>query len=194
MFKPYEDIYQKIDFERIELFKAINERYHPMTVLYPGSSVHISPSIIFQNTTYVDPSQLSSEFFQSMERVKEFVSREAQYRQKPFIRFLNSSIEDCAEIDLELFDLVFSAFSGNLIKPSWKYLNNGGIYISNNHQNELRGIDSLPGAGYVGFFAFRKGKYHFNPTLDRGTIQATPVVYKDNKATGLKYQKMSFTT
>jgi len=185
--KKYFEIYREIGLERVDLFNAIKNRYNPESVLYPGSSVHITLSFIFQNVTYVDPSPLSSDFFKSMEEIKDLIAREARYKQKPYFRYFNRRLEECNEIAGETFDLVFTSFSGKMIEAGWKFLNYRGVYISNNHFNELSTIDSTRGAAYQGYFSVVGGKYVFTETQERSSIKEPPKVYKNNESSGVKY-------
>ena len=65
----YKKYYENIQFERIGLFNCIKNNFKIDNVIYLGSSIHITPSFIFPNVTYVDTSELSSLFFQDIKSV-----------------------------------------------------------------------------------------------------------------------------
>ena len=60
---PYNRFYSALNFERAGLFKLIKDEYGCNTVLYPGCSIHITPSFYFQHVVYVDISEAAKDFF-----------------------------------------------------------------------------------------------------------------------------------
>jgi hypothetical protein len=59
----YKAQYIDLNIERAALFKAIRDQYHCRDVLYPGCSVHITPSLYFPHVVYVDQSDAAAQFF-----------------------------------------------------------------------------------------------------------------------------------
>lgn len=77
----YHRFYSALNFDRAGLFKLIKDEYGCATVLYPGSSIHITPSFYFQHLVYVDISEKAKEFFQDSENILTFVSSNKKYKQ-----------------------------------------------------------------------------------------------------------------
>lgn len=183
----YENIYVKTNFERLELFKSIRELLHPRTVLYPGCSVHITPSFVFQNVTYVDSSDQSREFFKDLNPIKDYVSRHTDYRSDPYIQYLCSDIRHLDSSFHAIFNLVITAYSGAIGRYCWKYLSKKGHYISNNHDGDIESLLSLPDAKFQGYFEKERWKYQFIQTDDPESIQTTPVSYRGDKQGNIAY-------
>ena len=60
----YDRFYSALNFDRSGLFELIKDEYGCGTVLYPGCSIHITPSFYFQHTVYVDISETAKKFFE----------------------------------------------------------------------------------------------------------------------------------
>jgi hypothetical protein len=60
---PYLRQYADLGFERSELFAFLQEEYHPVEVLYPGCSIHITPGFYFPHVVFVDRSPSTLSFF-----------------------------------------------------------------------------------------------------------------------------------
>ena len=85
----YKKYFRDIQFERCGLFKAIQQNYDCTTVLYPGSSIHITPSFYFPHVVYVDTHEVAQKFFADHETVVGFITSNKKYQQSGFIRFIN---------------------------------------------------------------------------------------------------------
>ena len=105
------DIYQAYvvahDLERRALLAALRARcLSETTVLYPGASVHVTPSFFFQHVVYVDLSDLSRDFFARAQAVLDVVNRHKAYRQRPFIRFVRQDFTADLPVFEGSFDLL----------------------------------------------------------------------------------------
>ncbi len=184
--QPYRQLYVDTGFERLALFKALGATLRPQTVLYAGSSVHITPSFVFQNVTYVDPSGLAAGFFQNMEEVREFIEKNKSYRQKTFIRYIEGKVENCRGMHLQ-FDLAMSLYSGAIGSHCWPLLRPGGHYVGNNHLGDMAQVLALPDAGYLGFFCQRRTRYEFTEAHDPDTVEPPPETYRGHKGGAITY-------
>ena len=106
------ELYKKqlvdIKFERAGLFKALKERYGCNQVLYPGSSVHITPSLFFPHVVYVDQSSTAAEFFSELDSIQTYVSRNKHYKRRAYIRFIAQDYTVPLTLPKEEFDLLIS--------------------------------------------------------------------------------------
>jgi hypothetical protein len=134
------DLYQKyfrdIQFERSALFKAIREKYHCTTVLYPGSSIHITTSFYFPHVVYVDTSELAQQFFSHHEDILDLIKNQKKYKESSYVRFINQDFTTTLSLRDHSFDLVIALFAGGISCACKKYLKIGGILLTNNHHND----------------------------------------------------------
>ena len=90
----YKQYYVDRDFEGLDLFEKLHRKYDIQSALYPGSFVHITPSLIYPKTVYVDSDKQAKKFFASP-AVLDFIARHKLYEQEPSLTFhANSYAED----------------------------------------------------------------------------------------------------
>lgn len=135
--REYRKYYAGINFERAGLFELIKDEYGCTTALYPGSSIHITPSFYFQQLVYVDISEKAKEFFSHIEGVREFVEGSRKYSQKPFIRFIDSDYTKPLPVRENSFDLLISLYAPAITASCSKYVKKGGIILTNNHLGDV---------------------------------------------------------
>lgn len=151
----YQTIYREINFERIGLFRLVGETYSCKEVLYPGCSIHVTPSFVFPHVVYVDKSADAKAFFENQAELMNFVTRNREYKRKPFIQFLHLDYSEVLPLQGESFDLLLSFFAGTIAPVCKKYLRKGGLLLTNQHE-EAGSEFKL-----VGMIRFESGKYRF---------------------------------
>jgi hypothetical protein len=134
----YRKYYIDIRFERAELFKAIEKKYGCMEVLYPGCSVHITPSFFFPHVVYVDKNPTAIKFFADVDAVSKHVARNKKYKQSSCFHFIAQDYLKAMPLRAENFDLLLSLYAGGVARTCKKYLRMGGILLANNHHHEAR--------------------------------------------------------
>jgi hypothetical protein len=121
--------------ERLELFRVLVDRFEIETALYPGSFVHITPSLFISKVVYVDTDRRARSFFGNPE-VLEYVSKRRTYEREPEIQF--HGIDYRREIDepKRSFDLLVSHHAGFVSLYCGDYLGPGGILLANNSHGD----------------------------------------------------------
>jgi hypothetical protein len=155
----YEKQYKSMQFERAGLFKAVHERYQSRDVLYPGCSVHITPSLYFPHVVYVDQSEAAAQFFADERSIAQFVSRNKHYEQSAYVRFVQQDYSMPLPLMEEKFDLLLALFAGGIAESCAVYLKVGGILLTNNHQGDAMDAAKDPNFELVGIIQFQKGTY-----------------------------------
>lgn len=123
------------DYTSIGLFRALNEKYDIKKVFYPGSYVHITPSLIFPNVTYADSFRNTYKFFED-KKVIEFINKNKEYSEEPIVRFFQQDYnKPFKELDKE-FDLVISQYAGFVGQVAKPYLEKGGLLVCNNSHGD----------------------------------------------------------
>jgi hypothetical protein len=159
------ELYQKqivdINFERAGLFKALKERYDCNEALYPGSSVHITPSFFYPHVVYVDQSRTAAEFFCDMDGIQAYVGRNKHYKRNAYIRFIAQDYTVPLALPKGGFDLLISLYAGGVSQACKEYLKIGGIVVTNDHQNDVDGVINNTGLKLKAIVKYSSGKYRF---------------------------------
>jgi hypothetical protein len=155
---PYRRHYVDLEFERAGLFECIRMRFGPVTVLYPGSSIHITPSLFFPHVVYVDRSVLARAFFGRRREVQAYVDSNRTYRRRACVEFIAADYARTLPLRPGSFDLLLSLYGGPVVGACLRYVRPGGLIVSNRHGD---GLDSAA-AGQLELAAvirFRGGRY-----------------------------------
>ncbi|KAF2956847.1 hypothetical protein [Marinitoga sp. 38H-ov] len=119
---------------RIKIFEILSKNFDIKNVLYPGSYVDITPSIIFYDVTYIDNNKIANSIFKNnISTVYEIIEKEKKYTSKLNIEFIYSDYWN--EMDLnKSFDLLISLYAGFVSQACKKYLKKDGIlFVNDSH-------------------------------------------------------------
>jgi hypothetical protein len=167
------ELYQKyiIDhgLERAGLFKTLRKRYEgATTVLYPGSSAHITPSFYFPHVVYVDKGHLPRQFFADIGEVLKFVETKKQYQRSAFVRYLDADFTEPLPLREGSFDLLISLYAGGISKPCSRFIKIGGLLLTDNHQDDAGDAAKDPELQLIGVINDRRGYFALEEAdLDR---------------------------
>jgi hypothetical protein len=117
----------------LKAFRLINDNFLPKRVLYPGSWIHITPSLVFSHVLYVDLFSKMETIFTDSELL-EYVENHKEYQDKPKIEFHQSDYRsNFSEVEAS-FDLLISLSSGFISQACGLYLKTGGLlFVDNEH-------------------------------------------------------------
>lgn len=130
------------NFERLDLFQRIDEKYDIQRVLYPGSYVHITPSFFFPDVVYVDSDKKAKKFFDNQKLLQDFVNRRKNYLQKTKVTFHFADYRNSIDEIEESFDLLISQYAGFVGQHCKRYLKKGGLLLANNSHGDA-GVAAL---------------------------------------------------
>ena len=187
----YNRFYTALNFERAELFKLTKDEYGCSTVLYPGCSIHITPSFYFPHVVYVDNSETAKEFFQDHKDIMNFVNSNKKYKQSAYIQFIHSDYTKKLPVRENNYDLLLSIYAGDITKSCKQYVKHGGIIVSNNHQNDAQ--EALQDSSLrLEALIRRKGKkYQIENDIDEKMLKALehnmPLKSMRNSNSGMEY-------
>lgn len=151
---PYDRFYTSMNFERSGLFEAIKDKYGCSSVLYPGCSIHITPSFYFQHVVYVDVSEAAREYFRDLDNIQNIVKGSKKYKQPAFIQFLNQDYTQPLPIRENNYDLLLAIYAPGITKACKKYVKPGGIIVTNNHLGDA--LDAIEDSSLVPEALIRK--------------------------------------
>lgn len=139
----YRKYYVDRDYEQLDLFQLLKDEFKIQKVVYPGSFVHISPSFIFPDVTYIDSDKQAKIFFKNNEQVKAFIHTRKQYQQETSITFLGEDYRTIFKEFVDCFDLLVSQYAGFISEACKAYLKIDGILLVNNSHGDagLAAID-----------------------------------------------------
>jgi len=123
------------EYTSIGLFRALNEKYNIEKVFYPGSHVHIAPSLIFSHVTYADSFRNTFKFYEDTETI-EFIKKNKEYPEEPIITFYQQDYNKSFKGLNKDFDLVISQYAGFVGQAAKPYLKNGGLLACNNSHGD----------------------------------------------------------
>lgn len=127
----YEEYFIKNQSERPGLFRAIKEKYGCSSAIYPGSFVHITPSLIFPHTVYIDSDKRVQKFFDDPE-ILEWVISNKEYDDEPNIQAFQQNYSKKLPTNIGELELLISQYAGFVSQDCKKYLKSGGILLVNN--------------------------------------------------------------
>lgn len=142
------------DYTSIGLFRALKGRFEINNVLYPGSHVHIAPSLVFSKVTYADSFRNTNKFFEATETL-EYIKSNREYTEEPHIRFFQQDYNlPFSELKQE-FDLVISQYAGFVGQAVKPYLKDRGLLVCNNSHGDASMAAIDPDFKLVGVYQRR---------------------------------------
>jgi len=129
------------DFERLDLFQLLTEKYQLQRVLYPGSFVHVTPSFVFPDMVYVDNDKGAKKFFDNS-NFREYVAGRKKYPQDPKIIYHFADYRNGFDEQDGNFDLLISQYAGFVGQHCKRYLMKGGLLLVNNSHGDA-GVAAL---------------------------------------------------
>lgn len=195
-FKPlklYDHYFVDKDFERLDLFKLLAERYSITSALYPGSFVHVTPSFVYPKTVYVDSDRAAKKFF-SDAGLQAFIAERKIYSQEADITFHAQDYRNDFNEPHESFDLLISQYAGFVSQACKKYLKVGGILLANNSHADAS-MASIDGDyDFIAVANSRNGKHSLSEKdldlyfVSKSTIETTRE-YLEKTQKGIGYKK-----
>ncbi|HKJ38938.1 MAG TPA: class I SAM-dependent methyltransferase [Anaerolineales bacterium] len=159
------DLYRKFfidrDFERLDLFQLIAEKYHIQRALYAGSFVHVTPSFVIPDVVYVDNDNGAKKFFADS-KYREFVAQQKSYSQDAKITFHFADYRDRFDERDNSFDLLISQYAGFVGQYCKRYLKKGGLLLANNSHGDA-GVAAIDkDYQLTAVVSLRNGKYRIS--------------------------------
>jgi hypothetical protein len=156
--KLYKEYYIDRDYELVAMFRLLNERFTIQKVLYPGCYVHIAPSFIFPEVTYVDSFRKSKLFFDDP-AVPKYINKRKEYESDAQFSFMLKDYQKDLGLKPESFDLLISLYAG-LISPACKqYIKPGGLVLVNNSHGDASIAALDPELTFIGAVTHKSGKF-----------------------------------
>lgn len=129
--RDYLSRYGGVNDLHVQAFQLINDKFSPRKVLYPGSWIHLTPSLVFPNIVYVDSfSNMEKAFNDS--NLLHYIEKHSSSQNKPKIKFHQADYKGNFGEEKAGFDLLISLSSGLVSQACKPYLKKGGVLFTNN--------------------------------------------------------------
>jgi hypothetical protein len=117
------------------MFRLLSDKFRLESGLYPGSFVHITPSLVVPLMVYVDMDKRCEPFFNS-EQTRAFVDKNKEYEESATYRFHKADFSKNFQEANVSFDILISLYAGFISKYCGEYLRKGGILLANNSHGD----------------------------------------------------------
>ena len=123
------------NWDRLDLFRKVSEKYTINTALYPGSYIHITPSFIIPKVTYVDNDRKAKKFFE-LEEVYQYIRETKMYDTESCVQYYPVDYTTQFEPTDGSYDLLISLYAGFISQACKSYLKEGGLLLVNNSHGD----------------------------------------------------------
>lgn len=191
----YKSYFIDRDFERLDLFQLLAERYKLTSALYPGSFVHITPSFVFPKTTYVDSDRRAKRFFQFPE-LMDFITQHKTYPQSAQICFHLRDYREPLDEQDESYDILIARYAGFVSQHCKRYLRINGVLLVNNSHGDASMASIDPDYEFVAVILRNKGKHRISEKnlgiyfIPKKPVEITKEVLEQTQK-GIGYQKIA---
>jgi len=135
----------------LQAFQLINDKFSPRKVLYPGSWIHLTPSLVFPNVVYVDSFSNMEKAFNDSDLLH-YIEKHSSSQNKPKIKFHQADYKVNFGEEAN-FDLLISLSSGLVSQACGSYLKKrGGVLFTNNEHYDASMAYVDPRFKLVGVF------------------------------------------
>ncbi len=166
----YDRLYVRHDFERAGLFALLAKSFHIRSVLYPGSSIHVTPSFYFPDVTYIDLQPQAQRFFAESPALYDLISARKVYRRRMQVRFYAADYNHpIPEIGAD-YDLLLSLYAPKAVRACLRYLAPRGFLLTCNHFGDVAAARMMPELEPIGQVRFINGNYRLAP-IEAGELQ-----------------------
>ena len=129
--EKYLSYYGGISDSHLEVFRLIKKKYEVESVLYPGSWIHLTPSLVFPYVVYIDFFAKMESLFKDAELLK-YIETRSETDKKSIMKFHKTDYRKGISENKESFDLLISLSGGFVSKYCKPYLRKGGLLFVNN--------------------------------------------------------------
>ena len=135
--EKYLSSYNGINDVHLNALRLIKKKFEVNRVLYPGSWIHLTPSIVFPFVVYVDSFSKMKSMLGDSELLA-YIGRNSEILDKPIIKFYQADYRKALPEEKESFDLLISLSSGFVSQSCKSYLRKKGLlFVNNEHYDAI---------------------------------------------------------
>jgi len=121
--------------DRCPLYRAVAQAIPARRVLYPGSYVDVTPSVVWPRATYVDVDRRAKRFFADRDGVSELLSELGADGPRTF-EFIHADYAEELPLPEQACDLLVSLYAGFVSEHCTRYLDIGGHLLVNSSHGD----------------------------------------------------------
>ncbi len=182
--------------ERLGMFERLAEHFDIERVLYPGSFVHVTPSFVFPQVTYVDMERRARQFY-AEPALQDFIAQRKSYAQEAVVQFQQQDYRKGLPEGDESFDLLISQYAGFVSQFCKRYLKIGRWLLANNSHGDAGMANLDEDYAFVGVVKRRGDRFSFSADsleayfVPKKDVQITKE-YLEEIGRGIGYKKSAF--
>ena len=157
----YKKYYLDNDNENIGQFEILAKKFNVKSALYPGSFIHIAPSLVFPKVTYIDTDKRAKVFF-SDPLVGDHIRKHKQYTEDSSVIFLPEDYRKDGLNISEKFDALISLYAGFISRYCTRYLKVNGLLLANNSHGDAGLVAIDKRYNLIGVINRRNRNYSFS--------------------------------
>ena len=157
----------------IGLFRKLEEVFNIDRVLYPGSHVHITPSLVFPNVVYADSFRNTYKFFEDVE-TKKYINQNKEYAEGSSFYFFQQDYNKPFAGLNDDFDLIISQYAGFVGQATKRYLKKRGLLVCNNSYGDASMASIDTDYKLVGVYR-KKSDIHCSISFDNLEMELLPL-------------------
>lgn len=147
--------------QRERIFELIAAKYSIQSAVYPGSYLHIAPSLYIQEVVYIDTDKKAKKFFASVDYLK-YINKNKVYDNEAQMEFYGQDYSKIIPKYEEYFDLMISQYAGPISQECKPYLKESGILLVNNSHGDAQLAYADPDYSFIGIVNYRNKKFRFS--------------------------------
>ena len=148
-------------FDRYDLFLEISKHFPINKAMYPGSYIHITPSMIFPEVLYMDNFKKTEAFFKNKSEILPYIEKQKIYKEKTTINFILNDYWNDLSVPKGYYDLLISQYAGFVSQACKQYLKKGGILLANDSHGDATLAKLDCDFEFIGVLEFVQGHYQF---------------------------------
>ncbi|MEQ8840073.1 MAG: hypothetical protein RIB98_03760 [Acidimicrobiales bacterium] len=117
--------------DRQGLFGVVADAIDASTVLYAGSYVDLTPSLLWPSVTSVDTDRRAARFFADTEGITELLDEMRPGAGRHSVRFIHDDYSNDLDLGENSVDLLISLYAGFVSEHCTRYLRPGGFLLVN---------------------------------------------------------------
>lgn len=192
--RKFLEYYKGFDDYYLPFFYWLKNHYEIEKVIYPGSYIHITPSLVFPEVVYIDNTTSSKITFED-NNTWQFIKKYKMHKKNPKMRFYSKDYNSILDEKKSYFDLLISISAGFISVACVDYLKQKGLLLADNEHNDASMAFVSNKYELIGILNRPESSRHHHKTSDNRNKNQFDEKYLKMKKTQLKkHQFIEFET
>jgi len=134
----------------ISVFKSVTEYFNIKSAIYPGSYIHITPSLVIPEMYYVDTDKKALKFYKNIKTIEQYIEKNKLYDEASKLNFEGIDFTNHLNAKKSHYDLMISLYSGFISYHCKSYLKIDGLLLVNDSHGDATLAYFDPDYAFVG--------------------------------------------